>query len=119
MRTLIDENGTREVTEQEVAPTRAGANERWSGFWNALDWRPIAEYDRDQGEAELLRAGADWALGYWGRATGSAERGSDDLMDTGPAWRDAQESMDEALLRYEPTEFAAINDEWRAALIAY
>ncbi|MFS0771209.1 hypothetical protein [Sphingomonas sp. 1P08PE] len=79
-------------------------------FWDRLVWRPITEYDRDAGRAELLRDGPNWAIGFWG--PGSRDWCADD-DDLRPSWRNAQESMMAHPLCFEPREFAMIEDERR------
>ncbi|WP_174278383.1 hypothetical protein [Sphingomonas bacterium] len=116
MPTIIDEQGVREVDADELAKLDAAAEKRWTAFWSGLIWRPIAEYDRDAGQSNLLRAGDRWAFGFWGPA--SMPVYDEAPADSAPAWRDSQESMYDVPLAFDPTEFAEITDHWRAALMA-
>lgn len=89
--------------------------DEWQAFRDALTWRPIADYDRERGDPVVLRdALRNEAFGYWGVG---AEQFVDDPA-AAPTWRDAQESMDDAPLTFEPTEFAEVDDEWRVHLMA-
>ena len=114
MPVITDEFGTREVSAQELARMDAEAEERWRAFWNGLTWRPIDEYDREGRRPELLRHGHHCAFGFWGHAIGF-----DGPVVVEQTWRNAQDSLSEAPLDFEPTEFAAVSDEdWRVALMA-
>lgn len=116
MPVIADGEGALVVDADELARQNTVADDRWSDFWSGLTWRPIGQYDRAAGRAELLRDGDRWALGFWG-ALSIAFPDDEQPVDPAPAWRDAQESMDEARLEFDPTEFAEVTDDWRAALI--
>lgn len=92
-------------------------DEEWRAFQDGLAWRPISQYDRDRGDAVMLRDPLrNEAFGYWGA------RPADDDVPGGalaaPTWREAQETMDDAPLTFEPTEYAEVDDEWRIHLMA-
>lgn len=108
---ISDQHGTRDVANDELARLDVESCAEFAASWDALEWRPIGEYDRAAAAVQLLRDGSQWAIGFWGDTT---------LRDDerGERWRDVQESMDEAPLRFEPVEFAALDDRLRVALMA-
>ena len=118
MPVVTDANGTREVSNRELEEMNVEADERWVAFFSSREWRPIAEYERGTGEVKLLRAGVHWAAGYWGAGVPEIREEGDDVPDLSPMWRHAQDSVEGLPLAFEPTEFAAIDDDWRVDLVA-
>lgn len=83
-------------------------------FFDSLKWRPIEQYDKEGGEWMMLGNGTEWALGFWGENPPLSTALETDPVT--PSWRHAQDFRYGVLVGFEPTEFAAVDDEWREKL---
>lgn len=115
---ITDNDGKRSVSTAELNGIRVEAAARFDTFWETLSWRPIAEFDVASEQPELVRNGDDWALGYFGPAFPDELDTVRTTEESAPAWRNAQDLVEGEPLAFEPTEFAQIDAEWRAALMA-
>ncbi len=95
----------------DLIPSRAAEyGERLASF----TWQPIAAYDKVAAPTVLFRRGEHACAGSWAAATIYPKW--DD--EPGAMWRSAEEATLEMPLKFEPKEFAVLDDETLHGFIA-